>query len=91
MIEIVAIEIVDIHGMGARRHERIDFLVLEKDLKIAGDLIAIILADRASAGLRIVTRPDFRQQHQLGVGEGIGAERDEPVGCSYSAPLAVSV
>src|SRR6185312_453633 len=62
MIEIVAVEIVDIHLVGACGDEGVDLLLLEEDRDIAGDLIAVILADGALARHRIIGRADPREE-----------------------------
>src|ERR1700731_211138 len=76
MVEIVAIEIVDIHTEGrARRHERIDDLILEEHRDVvAAHLVAIVASKRALAGDRIVLLADAGLHHQQGIVEHIGAE-----------------
>jgi len=50
MVEIIPVEVVDEGAVRARRHERVDFLVLEEHRQgIAADLVAVVLADRALA------------------------------------------
>src|SRR5262249_59989717 len=75
VVEIVAVEVVDIGAVRPRRHERVDLLVLEEDRhSIAGDLVAIVAAYRALAGLVVVGLADSCREHQENIVEDIGAE-----------------
>ena len=79
VVEIVAVEVVDVGAVrGAGRHERIDLLVLEEHRHaVAADLIAVVPADGALAGRRIVRLADAGREHQQHVVEDVGAEDDE--------------
>src|SRR5262245_63835414 len=97
MVEVVALEIVDGAGRGARAYERVD-LVVDEDLDVRRDLEAVVLADHALAGRRIIRLANPREQHEAGVVERISAEQHDtgglleflvraPVGVGDSADL----
>ena len=74
VIEIVAVEVVDIGAVGAGRHERIDLLAFEEDRHaVAGDLVAVVLADRALPGLVVVGLADPGGEHQQHVVEDVSS------------------
>src|SRR5262249_39885113 len=79
MVEIVAVEIVDVHAEGcARRHERIDDLILEEHRDVvAAHLVAIVATERALAGDRVILFADAGLHHQQRIVEHVGAENDE--------------
>ncbi len=79
VVEIVAVELVDGHAQRAGADEGIDDLVLEEDIHRGGDLIGVIAPHHPLPALRVVRFADARQQHQLRIGEGIGAE-DHQIG-----------
>ena len=59
VVEIVAVEIVDDGAERARRHERVVLLVLEEHAHArVGVLIAVVLADDAAPGDRIIRLSD---------------------------------
>ena len=77
VIEIVAVDVVERHRRAGRTHERIELLVLEEHRHAhAGELVAVVLAHRALAGLRIVGLADAGVEQQGDVAEHVGREHD---------------
>src|SRR5262249_58567116 len=72
VIKILAVEVVDHDAHAGRADERIHLLVGEEGDAAGLELIAVVPADRALAGRRVVRFADAREQQLLGIAEGEG-------------------
>jgi len=86
VVEVVAVEIVDHHHRAGRAHEGLNSLSSKNIVSpMRGELIAIVAADRAGLGDRVVGLADAECRQQRDVAEYIGRQHQSPAGCSYSS------
>src|SRR5205085_1433483 len=77
VIEALAVEVVDRDAHAGRADERVHLLVLEERLGAGLELVAVVLADYALAGARVVRLADAGEQHHLGIAEREGRQDDD--------------
>ncbi len=77
MVERLAVEIVEDHRVARRAHIGIELLVLQEGRAVGFELIAIILAEEAFAGLGVVGLADARIEHHVGIAHDERGKDDE--------------
>jgi hypothetical protein len=73
----VGVKIVERVSPSSGRDERIETLVFKEQLHVGAALVRVVFAYHAAFRVGIVWLADFRQQHEMDVGQAEGSEDNE--------------